>query len=72
MLIRGKRILEEIEWQDSYRIWMSSINNYKNRGGRVLTGSDSGFVYQVFGRCFDLGLCVVSSCRRRRGSIRSR
>jgi imidazolonepropionase len=28
---------------------MQFINEYKNRGGRVCTGSDSGFIYQIFG-----------------------
>jgi imidazolonepropionase-like amidohydrolase len=41
--------LNEIEWKENFRIWMTFINDYKNRGGRVCTGSDSGFVYQVFG-----------------------
>ncbi len=39
----------EIEWKQNYRIWMQFINEYKNRGGRVCTGSDSGFIYQIFG-----------------------
>lgn len=39
----------EIEWKQNYRLWMTFINEYKNRGGRVCTGSDSGFVYQIFG-----------------------
>jgi len=28
---------------------MSFINDYKNAGGRVTTGSDSGFIYQTYG-----------------------
>ena len=28
---------------------MTFINEYKNRGGRVTTGSDSGFIFQVYG-----------------------
>ena len=28
---------------------MQFINEYKNRGGRVCAGSDSGFIYQIFG-----------------------
>jgi imidazolonepropionase len=28
---------------------MQFINEYKNRGGRVCTGSDSGFIYSIFG-----------------------
>ncbi len=39
----------EIEWKENYRLWMAFINEYKNRGGRVCTGSDSGFIFQLFG-----------------------
>jgi imidazolonepropionase len=39
----------EIEWKENYRLWMMFINEYKNRGGRVCTGSDSGFIFQIFG-----------------------
>tara|TARA_B100000767_G_C19294176_1_gene340726 strand:+ start:65 stop:520 length:456 start_codon:yes stop_codon:yes gene_type:complete len=28
---------------------MIFINEFKNRGGRVTTGSDSGFIYQLYG-----------------------
>jgi imidazolonepropionase-like amidohydrolase len=28
---------------------MTFINDYKNRGGRVAVGSDSGFIYKLFG-----------------------
>lgn len=28
---------------------MSFINDFKNAGGRVTTGSDSGFIYQTYG-----------------------
>jgi imidazolonepropionase-like amidohydrolase len=30
-------------------VWMSFLNDYKNAGGRVTTGSDSGFIYQTYG-----------------------
>src|SRR5207249_11523019 len=40
---------DEVEWKNNYRIWMQFINEYKNRGGRVTTGSDSGFIYQLYG-----------------------
>ncbi|WP_375460893.1 amidohydrolase family protein [uncultured Enterovirga sp.] len=39
----------EVEWKENYRLWMTFINEYKNRGGRVCTGSDSGFIFQIFG-----------------------
>ncbi|HSJ25604.1 MAG TPA: hypothetical protein VK929_13095 [Longimicrobiales bacterium] len=40
---------DEIEWRENFRLWMQFLNEYKNRGGRVCTGSDSGFIYKVYG-----------------------
>ena len=40
---------DEIEWKNNYRLWMRFINDYKNHGGRVTTGSDSGFIYKLYG-----------------------
>jgi len=40
---------EEVAWKENYRLWMTFINEYKNRGGRVTTGSDSGFIFQLYG-----------------------
>jgi len=40
---------EEVQWKENYRLWMTFINEYKNRGGRVTTGSDSGFIFQLYG-----------------------
>ena len=40
---------EEVHWKENYRLWMKFINEYKNRGGRVTTGSDSGFIFQLYG-----------------------
>ena len=40
---------EEVAWKENYRLWMTFINEYKNRGGRVCTGSDSGFIFQLYG-----------------------
>ncbi|MFQ5570776.1 MAG: amidohydrolase family protein [Rhodothermales bacterium] len=40
---------DEVEWRENYRLWMTFINEYKNRGGRVTVGSDSGFIYQLYG-----------------------
>ena len=39
----------EVAWRDNFRRWMTFINDYKNRGGRVVTGSDSGFIFKLFG-----------------------
>lgn len=40
---------DEIEWKRNYRLWMTFVNEYKNRGGRVTAGADSGFIYSLFG-----------------------
>jgi hypothetical protein len=40
---------DEVAWNENYKLWMSFLNDYKNRGGRVTVGSDSGFIYQVYG-----------------------
>jgi hypothetical protein len=40
---------EEVAWKEDYRLWMTFVNEYKNRGGRVTTGSDSGFIFQLYG-----------------------
>ncbi|PZX50707.1 amidohydrolase family protein [Algoriphagus ratkowskyi] len=40
---------EEVQWKENYRLWMTFVNEYKNKGGRVTAGSDSGFIYQLYG-----------------------
>jgi imidazolonepropionase-like amidohydrolase len=40
---------DEVAWRNFYRVWMQFVNDYKNMGGRVTVGSDSGFIYQLFG-----------------------
>jgi hypothetical protein len=40
---------DEVAWKENYRLWMTFVNEYKNRGGRVATGSDSGFIYKLYG-----------------------
>ncbi len=40
---------QEIAWKKNYQLWMTFINEYKNRGGRVTAGSDSGFIFQLYG-----------------------
>lgn len=39
----------EIAWKENIRIWMQFLNDYKNHGGRVTTGSDSGYIYKIYG-----------------------
>ena len=40
---------EEIMWKQNYRLWMQFLNDFKNHGGRVTTGSDSGYIYKIYG-----------------------
>ena len=40
---------QEVEWKNNYRLWMTFVNEYKNRGGRVTAGSDNGFIYETYG-----------------------
>ena len=40
---------DEIAWKRFYQVWMRFLNEYKNRGGKVTLGSDSGFIYQTYG-----------------------
>ncbi|MGA0941388.1 MAG: amidohydrolase family protein [Flavobacteriaceae bacterium] len=40
---------QEINWRKNYQLWMTFVNEYKNRGGRVTAGSDSGFIFQLYG-----------------------
>ncbi len=40
---------QEIDWKKNYQLWMTFIQEYKNRGGRVTAGSDSGFIFQLYG-----------------------
>jgi len=39
----------EIEWKQNYSRWMRFVNDYKNAGGRVTTGSDSGYIFSIYG-----------------------
>jgi hypothetical protein len=59
---------DEVEWRNNYRLWMAFVNEYKNRGGRVTTGSDSGFIFKLYG--FDY--IPSSSCCRRQVFTRSK
>ena len=40
---------DEYHWKMFYQKWMRFLNDYKNAGGIVTTGSDSGFIYKLYG-----------------------
>jgi len=40
---------DEIAWKRNFRLWMDFVDDYKDRGGAVCTGSDSGYIYKLYG-----------------------
>jgi imidazolonepropionase-like amidohydrolase len=40
---------DEVAWKNFYHVWMEFVNEYKNMGGRVTTGSDAGFIFSTPG-----------------------
>ncbi|MGD8345798.1 MAG: amidohydrolase family protein [Lysobacterales bacterium] len=40
---------DEVAWKNNFQKWMLFVNDYKNHGGRVTTGSDSGYIWKVYG-----------------------
>jgi imidazolonepropionase-like amidohydrolase len=40
---------DEIAWKENFRRWMAFLEDYKNHGGSVCTGSDSGYIYKLYG-----------------------
>jgi imidazolonepropionase-like amidohydrolase len=40
---------DEVAWRKFMQVWMSFLEDFKNRGGKVTVGSDSGFIYQTYG-----------------------
>ena len=40
---------DEYHWGKFFEKWMQFLNDYKNAGGIVTTGSDSGFIYKLYG-----------------------
>ncbi len=40
---------DEVEWRRNYQLWMQFVNEYKNRGGTVVAGSDTGYLYSLYG-----------------------
>jgi imidazolonepropionase-like amidohydrolase len=39
----------EVAWKNFYQRFMRLVNDYKNIGGRVTTGTDSGFIWKTYG-----------------------
>ncbi len=43
---------QEVRWRENYRLWMQFLQDYKNHGGRITTGSDAGYIYKIYGFAF--------------------
>ena len=39
----------EVDWKHFYERYMRLVNDYKNMGGRVTVGTDSGFIWKTYG-----------------------
>ncbi|MDQ4086343.1 MAG: amidohydrolase family protein [Actinomycetota bacterium] len=39
----------ETAWKEYYQVWFQLVRDYHEMGGRITTGSDSGFIYQTYG-----------------------
>jgi Amidohydrolase family len=39
----------ETGWRRFYQVWFKLVRDYHRMGGRITTGSDSGFIYQTYG-----------------------
>jgi imidazolonepropionase-like amidohydrolase len=40
---------DELAWKENFRLWMKFLEDYKNHGGRVTLGSDSGYIWKLYG-----------------------
>lgn len=40
---------KEADWARAYRRWLDFVNDYKNQGGVVAVGSDTGFLFSLWG-----------------------
>ncbi|MFF1946407.1 amidohydrolase family protein [Rhodococcus qingshengii] len=40
---------QEVSWKQAYGLWMAFVKAFHDRGGLVAAGSDSGFIYKLYG-----------------------
>jgi hypothetical protein len=40
---------DEVAWKENFRLWMQFLDDYKNHGGKVTLGSDSGYIWKLYG-----------------------
>jgi imidazolonepropionase-like amidohydrolase len=46
----------ETGWKRFYDVWFKLVKDYHDIGGRITTGSDSGFIYQTYGFAYIMEL----------------
>jgi imidazolonepropionase-like amidohydrolase len=46
----------ETAWKKYYEAWFQLVRDYHEMGGRITTGSDSGFIYQTYGFAYIMEL----------------
>jgi hypothetical protein len=46
----------ETAWKRFYQVWFQLVRDYHRMGGRITTGSDSGFIYQTYGFAYIMEL----------------
>jgi hypothetical protein len=59
---------QETQWRNFYARYMRLLNDYKNIGGRVTTGTDSGFIFKTYG----FGFPEELECCRKQASTRTK
>ena len=40
---------DETFWKENYRIWMSALRDFEQKGGLIGAGDDAGFIYEMYG-----------------------
>ena len=40
---------DEVAYKNYYRVWEAFLEDFKNAGGHVTTGTDAGFIYSTYG-----------------------
>jgi imidazolonepropionase-like amidohydrolase len=45
----GWTSVQEAQWKEQFRIWMSVVREFGKKGGLVTTGDDAGYIYSVYG-----------------------
>jgi imidazolonepropionase-like amidohydrolase len=53
---------DEYAYKMYYRVWEDFLEDFKNTGGHVTTGTDAGFIYQTYGFAYIQELELLREC----------